>query len=90
MGRVFGGIGEVEALPGVLPLVGVIVAPLEAAAAAAALELPPPEVGAAPPPEDSIEEPPADARLLPLSSKGNKILSRQSQESQYAHAVSRA
>lgn len=51
------------ALPGALPLVGVMVAPLEAAEAAAAMTLPPPE--SAPAAEDSMEEPPAEARLVP-------------------------
>jgi len=64
LGAAFGGTGEVVALPGVLPLVGVMAAPLEADAAAA-LALPPPEVGGGAPADDSMDEPPADARFVP-------------------------
>ena len=52
------------ALPGVLPLVGVMAAPLEADATAP-LALPPPEVGGGAPADDSMDEPPADARFVP-------------------------
>ena len=57
-----GGIGEVVALPGVLPFVGVMAGPLDAAAAAPPA-FPPPQVGGPIPAEDSMEDPPADARL---------------------------
>lgn len=53
------------ALPGALPLVGVMTAPLEAAEAAAAMALPPPETESAPDADDSMEEPPAEARFVP-------------------------